>query len=32
MMKKSLIEKITELSKISTKELIENRYQRFRKF
>ena len=32
MMKKLLIEKITELSKISTKELIENRYQRFRKF
>ncbi|SES65343.1 acetyl-CoA carboxylase carboxyl transferase subunit alpha [Enterococcus malodoratus] len=32
MMKKSLIEKITELSKYSTEELIEKRYQRFRKF
>lgn len=32
MMKKSLIEKITELSSYTTEELIEKRYQRFRKF
>ena len=32
MMQKSLIEKITELSKYSTEDLIEKRYQRFRKF
>lgn len=32
MLKKSLIEKLTELSQYSTEELIEKRYQRFRKF
>lgn len=32
MMQKSLIEKITELSKYSTEDLIEKRYRRFRKF
>lgn len=32
MMKKSLIEKITELAQYSTEELVEKRYQRFRKF
>lgn len=32
MMRKSLVEKITELAKCSTEELLEKRYQRFRKF
>lgn len=32
MMKKSLIEKIIELANYSTEELVEKRYQRFRKF
>ncbi|MBM7710505.1 acetyl-CoA carboxylase carboxyl transferase subunit alpha [Enterococcus xiangfangensis] len=32
LLKKALIEKITELTKYSSEELIEKRYQRFRKF
>ena len=32
MLQKSLIEKLTELCQTSTEELLERRYQRFRKF
>lgn len=32
LLKKALIEKVTELAKYSSEELIEKRYQRFRKF